>query len=97
VVDTIGKNAQTFLDNYRTPHSEKLHVVERFRLINDGKGLEAQVTMEDPATFVEPVQVVHRWRRVQGPIIESTCAEGEMNNPFKQDTEPLPRADRPDF
>jgi hypothetical protein len=97
VVDTIGQNTQTFLDNYRTPHSEKLHVIERFRLINDGKGLEVRVTMEDPATFVEPVQVVHRWRRVQGPIIESTCAEGEMNNPFKQDTEPLPRADRADF
>jgi hypothetical protein len=97
VVDTIGQNTQTFVDNYRTPHSEKLHVVERFRLIEDGKGLEAEVTMEDPATFIKPVHVVHRWRRVPGPMIESTCAEGEMNNPFKQDTEAVPTAAKSDF
>jgi hypothetical protein len=27
VLDTIGFNTKTFLDVYRTPHSEKLHVV----------------------------------------------------------------------
>jgi hypothetical protein len=97
VVDTIGQNTETFVDNYRTPHSDKLHVVERFRLIEDGKGLEAEVTMEDPATFIRPVHVVHRWRRVQGPMIESTCAEGEISNPFNQDTEPVPTAAKPDF
>jgi hypothetical protein len=97
VVDTIGFNDKTFVDSYRTPHSDKLHVVERFRLIEDGKGLEAEVTMDDPATFIKPVHVVHRWRRIQGPMIESTCVEGEMNNPFKQDTEAVPTAAKPDF
>jgi hypothetical protein len=97
VVDTVGQNAKTFVDNYRTPHSEKLHVVERFRLIEGGKTLQAEVTIEDPATFIRPLQVVHRWRRVQGPMIESTCAEGEIYNPFKQDAEPIPTADKPDF
>ena len=29
VVDTIGLNDKTFIDNYRTPHTEKLHVGER--------------------------------------------------------------------
>ncbi len=37
VVDTIGMNDKTYLDNFRTPHSEKLHVVERFKMIDDGK------------------------------------------------------------
>jgi len=97
VVDTIGQNTKTFVDNFRTPHSDKLHVIERYRLVEGGKTLEAQVTIEDPATFIQPLQVVHRWRRVQGPMIESTCAEGEMVNPFKQDVEPLPVADKPDF
>src|SRR4051812_12364556 len=27
VVDTIGLNTRTFVDNYRTPHTDKLHVV----------------------------------------------------------------------
>jgi hypothetical protein len=31
VVDTVGQNTKTVLDVYRTPHTEKLHVVERWR------------------------------------------------------------------
>ena len=31
VIDTIGMNNKTFVDNYRTPHTEKLHVVERWQ------------------------------------------------------------------
>ena len=30
VVDTIGLNDKTFVDNYRTPHTDKMHVIERF-------------------------------------------------------------------
>ena len=40
VVDTISLSTKTFVDNYRTPHTEKLHVVERFKLIDGGKMLE---------------------------------------------------------
>ena len=32
VVDTIGITTKAFVDNYRTPHTDKLHVVERFKL-----------------------------------------------------------------
>jgi hypothetical protein len=97
VVDTVGQNTKTFVDNYRTPHSEMLHVVERYRLVDDGKMLQADVTIEDPAVFIKPLKVMHRWRRAQGPMIESSCAEGELGNPFQQDVEPLPAADKPDF
>jgi hypothetical protein len=97
VVDTIGQNTRTFIDNYRTPHSEKLHVVERYRLLEGGKTLEARVTIEDPAIFIQPVQVLHRWRRMEGTIVESTCAEGEISNPFNQDVEPIPTAEQADF
>jgi len=97
VVDTIGQNTQTFVDNYRTPHSEKLHVVERYHLVEGGKTLQAEITIEDPAVFIQPLHVVHRWRRMEGTIIESTCAEGEISNPFKQDVEPIPTAEKADF
>src|SRR5438105_1761888 len=76
VVDTIGQNTRTFVDNYRTPHTEKLHVVERYHLIKDGMTLQADVTLEDPATFKEPLRVFQLWQRVeQGPMTESKCAE----------------------
>ena len=97
VVDTIGQNTKTFVDNYRTPHSEKLHVTEHYRLIEGGKTLQADVTLEDPEVFIKPLQLLHRWRRMPGTLTESSCAEGEMVNPFKQDVEPIPSATRADF
>jgi hypothetical protein len=48
VIDTIGLNTKTFVDVYRTPHTEKLHVVERFTIAPDGKTLTALVKIEDP-------------------------------------------------
>ena len=97
VVDTIAQDTRTFIDNFRTPHSEKLHVVERYHLIDGGKTLEAEVTVEDPASFIQPVRIQMHWRKSQGPIIESRCADGESFNPFGQKEEPIPVASRPDF
>jgi hypothetical protein len=97
VVDTIGQNTQSFLDNFRTPHSDKLHVIERYRVVENGETLEAEVTIDDPVALVQPLHVVKRWRKVQGPMTESRCADGEMVNPFQQKTDPLPVANKPDF
>jgi hypothetical protein len=98
VIDTIGQNNKTFIDNYRTPHGDKLHVVERYRIIEDGKTLEANVTIEDPAALKQPLHVIHRWRKVTGPIIESRCADGESFNPFEtQQVEKMPVADKSEF
>ena len=97
VIDTVGLNDKTFVDNFRTPHSEKLHVIERYRVIENGKRLEAQVTIDDPAIFIKPLQALHRWRLVQGPIAEWRCAAGESNNPFGYEADPVPTAEKPDF
>jgi hypothetical protein len=97
VIDTIGQNTNSFIDNYRTPHSDRLHVVERYRLIEDGKTLEANVVIEDPVALKQPLHVIHRWRKVAGPITESRCADGESFNPFEQRAEKVPTADRADF
>jgi hypothetical protein len=97
VVDTIAQDTRTFIDNFRTPHSDRLHVVERYHLIDGGKTLEAEVTIEDPASFIQPVHIQMHWRKSQGPIIESRCADGESFNPFGQKEEPIPVASRPDF
>ena len=79
VVDTIGLNTKTFIDHYRTPHSEKLHVVERFRMIDDGKTLEAHITIDDLETFHEPWQAIRRWRREQATLQEYICAENNLH------------------
>src|SRR6267142_6946871 len=98
VVDTIGMNDQTWIDNYRTPHSDKLHVVERFRMIDGGKTLQVDVHVEDPGAFTTPWNTIQRYTRAEfGPMIEVSCAEGMTNNYFLLDAEPIPQADKPDF
>jgi hypothetical protein len=97
VVDTIGLNDKTFVDNYRTPHTDRLHVVERFRLIDGGKTLEVSLHVEDPGTFTTSWNALQRYRRVDpGPMIEVACAENNANY-FHQEVEPIPEADKADF
>jgi len=97
VVDTIGVNGKTYIDHFRTPHSEKLHVIERFRMVDGGKTLEVSVHVEDPGTFTMPWTAIQRYRRVEdGPMIESVCAENNANY-FNQDMEPIPQAAKMDF
>jgi hypothetical protein len=97
VVDTIGLNTRTFVDSYRTPHTDQLHVVERFRIVDGGKALEVNVHVEDPGAFTVPWNAMQRYRRVeQGPMREAVCAENNAKF-FNYDVEPIPQADRPDF
>ena len=108
VVDTIGMNGRTFVDNYRTPHTDKLHVVERFRMIDGGKTLEAKVHVEDEGAFTTPWDAVQHYRRIgasgdatdprvpKGPLEEMACAENN-GDIFNEGLEPIPTAMRPDF
>jgi len=97
VVDTIGLNDRTFVDNYRTPHTTQLHVVERFKLVDGGKTLQAVIMVNDPGAFNMPWSAVQRWRRREDrPMIELVCAENP-NNYFNFDMAPLPTAAKPDF
>jgi len=93
VIDTIGQTAKTYLDNYRTPHTEKLHVVERWKLADD-MTLGVEVTVDDPDTFYQPWKATHRYRRIQRPATyEEVCAE---NNQHTFDYK-IPVANKPDF
>jgi hypothetical protein len=97
VVDTIGLNDKTFVDNYRTPHSEQLHVVERFKLIEGGKILQVLIEVDDPGAFAMKWRAVQRFKRWQeGPMSPSACAENNFDY-FTYKVEPIPRADKPDF
>jgi len=97
VVDTIGISTKlSFLDMYRTPHTEKMHVVERFKLSEDEKQLDAFVKVEDPDTFNEPMYMAARWRKRAEKWEEFICAENNDDR-FSHNLVPLPQADKPDF
>src|SRR5262245_4063370 len=99
VVDTIGfvTHQYHFVDNFRTPNTEQLHVVERWRTIDNGRKLEAEVTVEDPGAFTTPWKGTRIWQKVnRGPMIESVCAENNENF-FNLDEYPMPQAKVADF
>ncbi len=102
VVDTIGMKPHkvSVLDNYGTPHTDKLHVVERYRVINDdkGKGLEVKFRVEDPGAFTMPWSgmAIYRPNR-ENQMYEVVCAE----NPREFEDAPtfhgIPEANAPPF
>jgi len=97
VIDTIGLSTEkSYIDNFRTPHTEKLHVVERFTLEPGGRNLTAIATVEDPDTFNEPLTMKQRWFKANGSMQESVCAENN-NDYFHQNFFPFPTAAKPDF
>ena len=112
VIDTIGMNNKTFVDNYRTPHSDRLHVIERYRMIDGGKKLEVRVHVEDPGAFTTPWNAVQRFDRFEGSresdgkMVENPCAEsaslphfdwGNYGLSHVADLVPVPKDDTPDF
>ena len=98
VVDTIGQNDKTLIDNYGTPHTDKLHVVERFKMLDSGKTLQVLITVDDPGAFTMPWSAIQRFSRVQnrGALFGEPCAENNFNY-FGYDLMPLPQDDTPDF
>jgi hypothetical protein len=84
VIDTVGLNDRTTIDNFRTPHTEKLHVVERWRLIEGGRQLEVAIAIDDPDTFYAPWSTIQRYRRIQQSLPEEICAEN--NTQFEYHT-----------
>jgi hypothetical protein len=97
VVDTVGLSTHnSFLDWYRTPHTENEHVIERFKVSADGKLLEAVVTVDDPCAFNEPLHMVQRWRKVKNQMLETVCSENNGDH-FSKNLFPIPQAVTPDF
>ena len=97
VVDTIGLSTKlSFLDMFRTPHTEKLHVTERFKLTADGKFLEALVKVEDPDTFNEPMYMTTRWRKQRGPLAGVHLLR-EQRRPLRAQSVPAPGSEAAGF
>jgi hypothetical protein len=53
VVDTIGFDDRSWITAQGHPHTEKMHVVERFRRPDLGH-LEIEFTIDDPAAYAKP-------------------------------------------
>ena len=97
VVDTIGLNDRTFIDNYRTPHTDRLHVIERWKLAEGGKSLDVDIRVEDLGAFNMPWSARQTYQRIpQGAMTEMVCAENNTNY-FQHNVTAIPMARTADF
>jgi hypothetical protein len=82
VADTIGFNDKTWLDRMGHPHSEDMHVVERFHRV-DANTLKIALTIEDPKAYTKPwtseltLQLRKGWN-----ITEMVCEDNATFNEF---------------
>lgn len=79
VVDTTMMHEGQF-DRTGAPHSDQVHVMERIRLLDDGR-LEDRMVIEDPVMFTRPWNVTRYFARVddQQTTIEGTYCENQRN------------------
>ena len=97
VVDTIGISDKSVLDDYGTPHTTQLHVVERYKMIEGGKTLQVSFTVEDPGAFNAAWSAITLYHRSPAilPLVEEPCAENNGEHPGQFFH--IPTAERPDF
>lgn len=81
VVDTIGFNDRTWLDQDGHPHTEALHTLERFER-TDEETLHYQVTIEDPNAYTKPWTTSYTipWAPGVEPM-EYVCNENNLDLP----------------
>ncbi len=102
VIDTVGLDDHGPLDRYRTPHTKELHVVERYRINDGGKGIEITFTIDDPGAFTMPWKAKVDFKAGIPPRSdhweEDICADNGDGYGFDPDQlVPMPHADTPDF
>jgi hypothetical protein len=75
VVDTIGFNDKTWLNEQGAQHSDVLHLVERIRPVLDGQYLEYKVVAEDPKTLVKPYSYTRYYKKLDTEVVDAPCQD----------------------
>ena len=79
VVDTAGFNDKTWLDGRGHPHTEQMHITERYRRRDVGH-LDVETTISDPTYYSRPFSFkVTHLLEVDSDIVEYFCNEAEQD------------------
>jgi hypothetical protein len=81
VIDSIGFNDKFWFDFAGHPHTEKLHVIERFTRPDLGH-LEYDATIDDPGAYTRPFTMHGKSPLLQGEqLMEYICNENNKDVP----------------
>ena len=80
VVDTIGINDKTWMDNAGRAHSDALHLVERYRRRTFGS-MDVMVTFDDPKAYTKPWTIHQGAARLMigQDLLEYVCTENNKD------------------
>jgi len=79
IVDTIGFNDKTWIDQVGHPHSDQLHLTERFRRV-DHETLELSLTFDDPKAYTQPFTTKRTFKLSASPLEVTLCSLTEMQS-----------------
>ena len=97
VVDTVGFNDKFWFDFKGHPHTERLHIIERYTR-KDHTTLVNQITIDDPGAYSRPFTVTFTAELAPAAdeLMEYICQENNQDVPHLQGpTQPGGDPDRP--
>jgi hypothetical protein len=79
VIDTVGFNDKFWFDFAGHPHTEKLHIIERYRRPDLGH-LQWETTIDDPGAYTKPFTLYgHATLLPNTDLIEYVCQENNKD------------------
>jgi hypothetical protein len=83
VVDTVDISDVNWLDRMGHPHSDKLHLIERFRRVDD-KTMQVNVTIDDPIAYTKTWDATQRTFRLRpnARAGEAICEDMFINEAY---------------
>jgi hypothetical protein len=83
--DTLVIDTKYFVGHHHwidsgIPASDALHIVERIKMINDGKTLEIEYTLADPKSWEGEWKMTKRWNRVDDRDIAEVSCLPDLND-----------------
>jgi len=82
VIDTVGFNDKTWLDHVGRPHSDQLHLIERFHRI-DHDHMQLDITIDDPKAYTKTWYGRKIFTRVDRDFVDHDCSMSE-NEHFRK-------------
>jgi hypothetical protein len=80
VIESAGFNDKTWLDVAGHPHSEALHIVERYHRRDYGH-MDVEETLDDPEMYTRPFSIKYTYNLLPGSdVFENICNENEKDS-----------------
>ena len=81
VVESTGFNDKSWLDAFGHPHSDALHLTERYHRVDFGH-MDVQVTIDDSKMYTKAFTIRYTERMVpDSDVLEYVCEENERAQP----------------